>query len=256
MPNSPVAGLAIATRRVKDPQATIICVHGGLDRGGSFARLARRTSQFDLVAYDRRGYQGSRALSPVTLALHVDDLATVAQHEAANAPIIFFGHSFGGVITFATAFRAPLLAALVVNYESPLPWILARTASRPTPSADPALEAENFFRRVVSTTAWLRLSEFEKESRRLDGSGLLSDLAMVGGGAPFDLAALQTPAAYLHGDQLRAPYYRELCREIVRLNPAVTTRELVGAGHGAHLTHPDQLAMVLGELWEQRCVLA
>ena len=49
-------------QRLAFPEANIICVHGGLDRGGSFARLARRTEQFDLIAYDRRGYQGSRSL--------------------------------------------------------------------------------------------------------------------------------------------------------------------------------------------------
>ena len=65
--NSPVAGLAVAERRVESPLATVICIHGGLDRGGSFARLARRMELFDLVAYDRRGYQGSRDLGPLGL---------------------------------------------------------------------------------------------------------------------------------------------------------------------------------------------
>ncbi|HEY5010734.1 MAG TPA: hypothetical protein VIH73_06215, partial [Acidimicrobiales bacterium] len=63
--NSPVRGLAVAERRVEHPEATVICIHGGLDRGGSFARLARRIDRFDLVTYDRRGYQASRELQPL-----------------------------------------------------------------------------------------------------------------------------------------------------------------------------------------------
>ena len=30
--HSPVRGLAIAERRVEEPEATLICIHGGLDR--------------------------------------------------------------------------------------------------------------------------------------------------------------------------------------------------------------------------------
>ena len=83
--NSPVKGLAVAERRVIDPEATVICVHGGLDRGGSFARLVRRLETFDVVAYDRRGYQGSRDVQPLGLQYDVDDLSALVTHEAASA---------------------------------------------------------------------------------------------------------------------------------------------------------------------------
>ncbi len=254
--DSPVEGLAVAERRVGSPQATIICVHGGLDRGGSFARLARRTDTFDLVAYDRRGYQGSRGVTPFSLDRHVDDLLAIARREAERGPVIYFGHSFGGVVTFSAAEREPALAALAVNYESPLPWILARKDPRPVPSKSPEIEAENFFRRMVSNRAWERLSEFERESRRLDGPALLSDLMVLRDDPPFDLSRLSTPAVYLHGDGLLGSYYRSLCREITRVNPAIKTFELVRAGHGAHLSNPDQLAAMLRDLWEQQCASA
>ena len=254
--DSPVAGLAVAERRVVRPAATVICVHGGLDRGGSFARLARRTNHFDLVAYDRRGYQGSRGVLPVTLDQHVDDLIAMGRREAQRGPVIFFGHSFGGVVTFAAAQRQPHIVSLVVNYESPLPWIRPRDDLRPLGSHNPALEAESFFRRMVSDNAWERLSESERESRRLDGPALVGDLAMVRQGPPFDLAALTTPAVYAHGDGHLVSYYRALCLEIRRVNPTIQTRELVRAGHGAHLANPDQLAALLAELWEQQCASA
>ena len=86
--NSPVPGLAVAERRVHDPEATLICVHGGLDRGGSFARLARRTEIFDVIAYDRRGYQGSRDLAPLDLTHHVDDLLALTREAALRGPVI------------------------------------------------------------------------------------------------------------------------------------------------------------------------
>lgn len=252
--NSPVPGLSIAERRVENPRATIICIHGGLDRGGSFARLARRTEHFNLVAYDRRGYQGSRSAGPLTLKGHIDDLITLAGREASEGPVIYFGHSFGGVVALGAAIAAPSSAQLVVAYESPLPWILARESSRPALSNDPALEVETFFRRMVSNGAWERLSEHERESRRLDGPALLSDLSQLRhDDVPFDLADLKTPTLYVHGDGVIADYYRALDERLIDTNPVIQVRELAHANHGAHLSNPDLLARVIDETWGALC---
>lgn len=253
---SPVPGLALAERRVAGAEATIICVHGGLDRAGSFARLARRSDTFNLVAYDRRGYQGSRARGPLGLDHHVEDLVTIAEHESRRAPVIVFGHSYGGVIALTGAVRHPAMAQLVLAYESPLPWVLARESSRPVPGDDPGYEAEVFFKRVVSKGAWERLSHAEQESRRLDGPALLSDLASLRGPAPFELNQLRTPSAYLHGDGILSPYYRALSAEIARVNPQIPSYELTHAGHGAHLSSPDQVATMIRDRWSNVCASA
>ncbi len=255
--DSPVPGLAVAERRVQHPEATIICAHGGLDRGGSFARLARRTDRFDFVTYDRRGYQGSRNLYPLGLEHDRNDLLALARREAARGPVILFGHSFGGVVTLAAAIAEPTLAQLVVVYEAPLPWILRRQVSRTLFSDDPSLEAERFFRRQVSDYAWERLSELQRASRRADGPALLSDLTgLRGQRGPFDLAALRVPAHYLYGDGPISDYYQSLCVELRRINPAIASRALHDATHGAHLSVPDQLIAVIESLWSETCALA
>ena len=252
--NSPVPGLAVAERRVEGALATVICIHGGLDRGGSFARLARRTQSFDFVAYDRRGYQGSRSLAPLTLSDHIDDLLAIAERESARGPVFYFGHSFGGVVALGAAIASPSSARRVIAYESPLPWVLQRESSRPVRSEDPEYEAEVFFRRMVSNGAWERFSEQERQSRRLDAPALLSDLASLQtGGVPFDLADLKTPTLYLHGDGVIADYYRALGARLLEVNSDIEVRELAHANHGAHLSNPDQLAMVIGEMWESLC---
>jgi pimeloyl-ACP methyl ester carboxylesterase len=256
MADSPVPGLAITARFVNEPDATIICVHGGLDRGGSFARLARRAGAFDVIAYDRRGYQGSRDLGPVSVQRHIDDLIAIAREASWRGPVILLGHSFGGVITLGAADREPQLASLVVNYESPMPWVLARPDRRPEPTGEPRIEAENFFRRMVSDSAWERLSESERESRRLDGAALLSDLSMIRQAPPFELATISTPMVYAHGDGPFVSYYRSLCHEMARINPAITCRELTNAGHGAHLACPDQLAALIRDIWDRQCASA
>lgn len=252
--DSPVPGLAVAERRVEGALATVICIHGGLDRGGSFARLARRTDSFNLVAYDRRGYQGSRSLGPLTLEGHIDDLLAIAERESSRGPVIYFGHSFGGVVAMGAAIASPSSVQLVIAYESPLPWVLHRESSRPSLTDDSEYEAEVFFRRMVSNSAWERLSEHERESRRLDGPALLSDLSSLRtGGAPFDLSDLKTPTLYLHGDGIIADYYRALGARLPEVNPLIKVRELTHANHGAHLSSPDQLSTVISETWESLC---
>jgi pimeloyl-ACP methyl ester carboxylesterase len=252
-----VPGLAVAERRVERPEATIICIHGGLDRGGSFARLARRTDRFDLVTYDRRGYQGSRDLQPLGLANHVSDLVALARHEDDARPIILFGHSFGGVVAYAAAIQEPSLSRLVITYEAPLPWILQRNGMGTPLGNDPELEAERFFRRVVSDGAWERLSELERDSRRRDGPALFDDLTgLRSGNALFDIAALTTPAVYVYGDVLAPEFYRQLALALAAINPIIRSRQVTNAAHGAHLSVPDQLAALISELWDDTCASA
>ncbi|HTT59076.1 MAG TPA: alpha/beta hydrolase [Acidimicrobiales bacterium] len=254
VPDSPVRGLAVAELRVASPEATLICVHGALDRAGSFTRLSRRINRFDVLAYDRRGYQGSRDLAPVDLAHHVADLLALVDREASRQPVILFGHSFGGVVTFKTAIEAPSQISLVVNYESPLPWVLRRGGVHPIASDDPASEAERFFRRVVSDRAWERLGEAQRESRRLDGATLLNDLRIVRDETPpFDLSTLRVAATYAHGDGNGAEYYRALSEALVELNSKIVTVELEHAGHDAHLRNTAQLAAVIEERWDATC---
>jgi len=253
---SPIHGLAVAERRVEHPEATLLCVHGGLDRGGSFARLARRLAHFDVVTYDRRGYQGSRQRGPLTLEGHILDLVALARLEAADRPVIAFGHSFGGVVSLGAALRVPELFVQVVNFEAPLPWVLARDHARISTGANPAEEAERFFKRMVSSETWDRLSPAERDSRRLDGPALVADLSVLTGPAPFHLEDLEVPALYAFGGWERAPYYRELTRLLGALNPLIGAVELPEAGHGAHLSHPDQLARLIEQSWRELCASA
>jgi pimeloyl-ACP methyl ester carboxylesterase len=253
---SPVKGLAVAERRVDTPTACVICVHGALDRGGSFARLVRQLDGFDVVVYDRRGYQGSRDLGPVDLAHHVADLEALIEREV-HEQVILFGHSFGGVVTLGAASKLPSSVNLIVNYESPMSWVLPRESFRPPLSDDPALEAERFFRRIMSDRMWERLSTAQRESRRLDGPALLEDLATVRRHeAPCDIAALSVPFTYVYGDGSQVEYFRRLAAELTKVNPRIETVEIDHADHAAHLKNQDQLAAIIQERWRRLCASA
>ncbi len=240
---SPLGDLALAQHRVRGPRATVVTIHGGLDRAASFTRLSRRLEDFDVIAYDRRGYQRSRPLGPGTLDEHVEDLRRVMMWAAPSSPVILLGHSFGGLIAMTLVARVQSSAQLVLAYESPLPWVVSRPSPTPAPGENAVREAERFFRRVVSDSSWERLSAQEQESRRLDGPALRADLAeMTAPRAPFALDEIAVPVRYLYGDQLSAPYYQALARQLETSSPYFSSRELDGARHGAHLSHPDLLA--------------
>jgi pimeloyl-ACP methyl ester carboxylesterase len=256
--SSVVDGLHVLERRVSNPAATVICVHGGLDRGGSFARVARRLDRFDVVTYDRRGYQGSRALGPIDLEHHVGDLVQLVTHERRETPVIVLGHSYGGVVAISAALCAPEAINLIVAYEAPLPWIHKRPGYVEHLGTNGAEEAEIFFRRMVSDSSWLRLSDEERAGRRADGVALLDDLSTIRSEPPFDIGELATPLTYSYGDGDRAryAYYHELCALLQKKLPAMRERTLPKALHGAHLANPDQLAKLINQEWTVQCELA
>ena len=231
-------------------------------------RLASRG--FVVVAPDHAGNTLFDALAGTGLPLDTDTLALregdvdfslaaalsgqLVDGLPLNADAVgVFGHSFGGVIDQGLAIKHPEKVDLVVTYESPTPWVLHRELNRPALTDDARYEAEHFFTRMVSRKIWDRLSEEERESRRLDGEGLLSDLQELRYNAPFDITELQTPSAYIHGDGIIGEYYIALCKELNKVVPSMKTIAIEKANHGAHLQNPDQLSELITSLWGQTC---
>jgi len=253
--------LSVTEHVPDDPSSAaplLVLVHGSLDRAGSFARVLRRLRDHHTLAYDRRGYHRSRHLLPVhaTLGGHVDDLLAVID----DRPAVVVGHSYGGTIALAAALRpggpGPILA--IAAYEPPLPWLAGRSrqpgASRgrtdrrgPGETGDPAERAERFFRRMVGDAAWERLPEAAKADRRADGAALAAEMdAIRVTEAPFDVAALTIPATFGRGGN-SLPHHRQAVDWLVSHTPAARLVEIAGAGHGAHLTHPDAFAAMARE---------
>jgi len=234
--------------RVRGDEAarrSVILVHGALDRAQSFDRVVRRLSSVRTATYDRRGYQSSRHISPLSLASHVDDLVNVIDQEAlAGHLVTVVGHSYGGLIALnAAATGAPIDHVLV--YEPPLPWLVANHQHHRTLDDDPAKEAEVFFRRVMSDAAWERLSPEGQQSRRDDGPALLDDLQTLRGPRPFDFGDVAAPTLFAYGDGPRATYFAEMGRALAVVAASATLSQLSHAGHGAHLSTPDQLAALI-----------
>lgn len=242
-----------------DGHPVVVLVHGSLDRGLSFGRVARRLDDLGVVTYDRRGYQDSRA-APVSddLAVHVDDLVRIAgayaAHRSAGAGAVAVGHSVGATIVLGAAVSAPALFRAVGAYEPSMPWLGFHRRGSPgsrirrEADADPAAEAERFFRRMVGDAAWERLGEDQRQGRRADGPALLADLRAIRRGVPFDVTALSVPTIVSSGGPSSFPHHRDTADWLAGHVPAVRRSTIDGAGHGAHLSHPDAFAALVREV--------
>lgn len=231
----------------------IVGVHGGLDRGGSFARVARRLDGCRFVTYDRRGYQGSRGLTNLSLSHHRDDLIALLEGLVGDEPAVILGHSYGGVVALAASLTNTPLIGSLVTYEPPLPWVVKRVGRMGPLSDSPADEAESFFRRMISDAAWERLSPTEQESRRLDGPALYDDLSTIRrDDAPFSVADVTVPWTYSYGEgDERRDYYASVAHELSRRATHIRIAPLANAGHGAHLAHPEGLVRIIRDHMEE-----
>jgi len=105
-------------------EALVVLVHGVLDRGRSFSRVAEFLSpDCRLAWYDRRGYGASANASgvPAGIDVHIADLVRVLDGRRA----VVVGHSFGGVVAAARSCRPMTCPRLL------FPWCTASVTASP-----------------------------------------------------------------------------------------------------------------------------
>jgi pimeloyl-ACP methyl ester carboxylesterase len=260
------AGLHVIERPATTAGApTVVLVHGSLDRAESFRRVMRRLPELGIVAYDRRGYQGSRDAGVVDLGGHIADLVEILAEvrSRGSAPVGAVGHSFGGDVVIGAALAQPRSCDAVGAYEPPMPWLGFRRpqsgADRPrgwTPMADdPGEESERFFSRMVSPTAWHRLTEEGRAGRRADGPALVADMVGIRSDPPpFDVTELSVPAVFGVGGEASAPHHRATVAWLGSHVPGAIAYEISGSQHGAHLSHPDHFADFVRAVMERAAV--
>ncbi len=248
------SGLHVDVRGASSEGADLVAlVHGSMDRGPSFSRVVTRLSDLQVLTYDRRGYHRSRDARPLarTLDEHVDDLFAVLAGRHAVAA----GHSYGGAMALAAAWRRPEQIRAVVAYEPPAPWLPwwpKRSAGGSAADArGPEDAAESFMRRVIGDARWERLPERTRARRRDEGPALIAEMTSLrDGGAPFDPAGVAVPTVIARGE-LSAPHHRRGAEAFAGLIPGAELVEVEGAGHGAHLTHPDAFAATVRRALER-----
>jgi pimeloyl-ACP methyl ester carboxylesterase len=208
--------------------------------------------QYRVIAFDRRGYQQSRGRQPLNLDGHAEDLRALVEAVGNDRPIVVFGHSYGGVVALRSTELGATFDAMV-TYEPPLPWVVPRSGGFGELNPDPAAEAESFFRRMVSNSAWERMGEAEQQSRRSDGAALHDDLSTLRASlAPIDWASVTLPWTYGYGDaEDRLEYYESIAARLRHDVATITTTKVAHAGHGAHLSNPEAMVRLIDYRLEQ-----
>ncbi|MGB6058704.1 MAG: alpha/beta hydrolase, partial [Microthrixaceae bacterium] len=285
---STVDGLAVTRRRHSDidpARPTVFLVHGAMDRAASFGRVMRRLVEFDVIAYDRRGYAGSGptsqtaenpaprpgwdpqdartdpragldALGLDAISGHAEDLRKLIEWSGARHAVVV-GHSLGGTVALALAARehseqapgrsADVLVALGV-FESPAPWLdgsfasVGRGAIEVAKAQGDEAGAEHFYRLMIGEKTFDRLRDRDKAARRAEGPALIAELrALRDPSLAIDLSTVTVPTIIGTGST-SSTSLRHGAQLITEALPDSWGVEIAGAGHGAHLTHPDEFA--------------
>jgi pimeloyl-ACP methyl ester carboxylesterase len=231
----------------------VVLIHGAMDRSAGMARTARQlTDVATVLTYDRRGYARSTDLGgPFSLAAHIDDAFALI----GDRPCVVFGHSYGGHVALGCAARRRDLVRHVVIYESPRSWESWWYEGRTEASWDasePEAAAERFLSAMIGRERWLRLPERTRLERRAEGHALVAELSELRRGQPIDPARVhcgvtvgvgsESSQHQQRGTQEFADEYRNATRFVID-----------GAHHGAHLTHPAELAAVIRQLVTADC---
>ncbi|HEY7105948.1 MAG TPA: alpha/beta hydrolase [Acidimicrobiia bacterium] len=221
-----------------DGDALVVFVHGVLDRGASFRRVAELlTGECRMVWYDRRGYgRSSRAgESPSGLDGHVADLLAVLDGRRA----VVVGHSFGGVTVLGAAARAPELVDSVVLYETVTAWAPGwddRIMRGVLASEDPG----DAGLRMMLGDRLDGLDDDERARWRREAATFVAEERSARLPVPpYDLADIRSPIVYGASDpRVMAPVLEHLRAT----TPSVEVVTIPGAGHNAHRSAPDGFA--------------
>jgi pimeloyl-ACP methyl ester carboxylesterase len=241
-------GLHVITRPplVEGPGhgSVLVCVHGAMDRATSFRRLWTQLPDWEVVAFDRRGYAGSLGL-PLSddFAQQVTDLLDVIHGRLDwQTRVVVLGHSFGGAVVLAAAAAHPGSIDAAVVYEPPALWRRDWPGHLPSPpTLAPADQAEAFMRRMAGDQVWDRLPEVTRQLRRSEGTALVNDLTTLRDGAPFDPTDISIPVVVGYGGRgfaHAAAWAKQLAADL----PRGELVEVPEADHGIHFGQPAALA--------------
>jgi pimeloyl-ACP methyl ester carboxylesterase len=111
----------------------------------------------------------------------------------------------------------------------------------------PGAGAEHFYRLMVGDHTWSRLRERDRATRRAEGPALMSELADLRRREDaLDPRLVGQPVLVGMGG-LSSERMRTGALLLVDRLPDGTLDEIPNAGHGAHLTHPDEFARYIDD---------
>jgi len=245
--SAPAGIYALEHEPYKEGAPLVVLVHGTMDRSASFGRVVRQLGDLHVIAYDRRGYGRSAGAVPPAASIHDHAADLIALLDGRAATVV--GHSYGGVVAMLASVEQPEVVRALGVFEAPLhwhpDWPKGWVSDRPGFAArlqagDTHGAVEDFLRHVAGDDQWETLPEKTKSARQAEGPALVADIGSLSVDPPFEVEAVRAPLVVGTGGNSK-----EHQRGGADLLSRITGAPLVtieGAGHLAHLTHPEQFA--------------
>ena len=233
----------------------VLILHGGMDDGSSWRRVAARLApRFRVVRLHRRQYRSDLTTgSACTMADEVGHVTVLVR--AIGEPMVVVGHSSGAVLALEALVAAPAFAGAVL-YEPPCvigPPLggeaLAR-AQAAIAAGKPGTALAIFVRDIVRAPAWTaRLTKpmvaLSPRIRRLARHQIDDCAAIDQLGNRLDAyAKITVPIVLLGGDRSPA-HLGERLDALERVLPHTERVVLHGRGHAANAFAPGKLADVI-----------
>jgi pimeloyl-ACP methyl ester carboxylesterase len=237
----------------------VLILHGGMDDGSGWRRVAARLAQrFRVVRLHRLQYRlDVKSGSACTMADEVEHVTALVR--AIGQPIVVVGHSSGAVLALEALVAAPSAFAGAVLYEPPCvigPPLGGEALARAQAAIDagkPGTALAIFLHDIVRVPAWTALLTrlmvpLSPRIRRLAPHQIHDCAAIDQLGNRLDAyAKITVPTVLLGGDRSPA-HLGERLDALKRTLPHAERLVLRRQGHAANVFAPGKLADVIAEL--------
>ena len=234
----------------------VLILHGGIDDGSSWRRVAVRLApRFRVVRLHRRQYRPDlKTGSACTMAEEVEHV--IALVRAIGPPMVIVGHSSGAVVALEALVATPRAFTGAVLYEPPcvigppLGGVALARAQAAIAAGKSGTALAIFLRDIVCGPAWAaRLSKlvvaFSPRIRRM-ARHQIDDCAAIDqlGNRLDTYAKITVPIVLLGGDRSPA-HLGERLDALERVLPNTERVVLHGQGHAANALAPGRVADVI-----------
>ncbi|MFC3895720.1 alpha/beta fold hydrolase [Lentzea rhizosphaerae] len=237
----------------------ILLLHGGMDDGASWARVAARLrSRFRVLRLHRRQYRlDLKTGEACTMAAEVEHVRTLVR--LIDEPMLIVGHSSGAVLALEALVSLPEAFAGAVLYEPPcvigplLGGEALRRAQAAITAGHPGKAMAIFLRDIVRTPAWVAWMSGASiplipRLRRLARHQLDDCAAIDEVGLRLDAyARIDVPVVLLGGERSPA-HLGERLDALEHAMPNTERVRLHRQGHAANTLAPARVAEVITRL--------
>lgn len=233
---------------VEESPDRVIYVHGTMDTGRSFVEVAA-CSGIRSFTYDRRGWGSRRDEETVDVESEARTLTELVNAVDATCVV---GHSYGGLIALLAANRYGSSVKSLVVFEPPVRWLpwwpgmgTLELCAQEASESGPVAIARQLQAVVLGCVPDDLNDASQPEQLAIDGEHALAEMSHgLMSSELFDVLKLEQRTTVVSGSH-SFPEHIAVADNLALCLPNGSRRQISGAGHLPHITHPDDLAGII-----------